>query len=58
MPVPEGQRRGEKRRREAGYETQKNRGLRQYTLLYSAAGLIHMLASFSPFTVGDTRTSG
>lgn len=60
MPALEGQRRGEKRRRRraTGYETQKNRGLHRYTLLYSAAELIHMLASFTPFTVGATRTSG
>lgn len=60
MPVLAGQRRGEKkrRRRVATYETQKNSGLGQRTLLYSATELIHMLASFNPFTMGDTRTSG
>lgn len=56
--ILEGQRHGQKRRRGPGHETQKNRGLRWYTLIYSAAELIHMLASFTPFTVGATRTSG
>lgn len=37
------------------YETQKMRGLQQYTLVSSAAELIHMLAVFIVFTVGAIK---